>query len=220
MRERSSEPEWLDQGPDAGEALRSLRDLRFVNEWLGGRRALFAAVHPHLPAGGALLDVGCGSGDVPAYLLGRRGGNFKAVGIDIKPLHLTAAPPRLRRVAADLRCLPFLERSFDVVTACLILHHFDSCELPAVLAGLFRLARRALVVSDLHRHAVPLHFGRLAFPLLFRSPVSVHDGLVSIRRGFRPPELEAAFAAAGIAGVRVCRVFPYRLMAIAARGAP
>jgi hypothetical protein len=50
--------------------------------------------------------------------------------------------------------------------------------------------------------------------------VSVEDGLLSIRRGFRPAELREAFAAAGIPGVAVRRVFPYRLLAVAVRPGP
>jgi hypothetical protein len=46
--------------------------------------------------------------------------------------------------------------------------------------------------------------------------VSVHDGLLSIRRGFREPELRAAFAAADLRNVRINRQFPYRLLAVAA----
>ncbi len=73
------------------------------------------------------------------------------------------------------------------------------------------------MISDLSRAAVPYAFGRLLFPLLFRSRVSVEDGLVSIRRGFRPDELRAAFTAAAIPSVRVNRHFPYRLLAVATR---
>jgi hypothetical protein len=47
--------------------------------------------------------------------------------------------------------------------------------------------------------------------------VSVHDGLVSIRRGFRPAELRSAFEEAGLPHVRIRRRFPYRLLAIAVR---
>jgi SAM-dependent methyltransferase len=214
---RATEKEQLDEGVPEAEALRSLADLRFVNRWLGNRRSLLRAVRPHLAAGGRLLDVGCGSGDVPAFLLDRLPGPLLAVGLDVKTLHLRSAPAPVRRVVADVRRLPFADGTFDVVTASLFLHHFDTEELPGLLAGLHRLARRALVVNDLHRARVPYLFGRLAFPVLFRSPVSVADGLVSIRRGFRASELRAAFDRAGIAGVRIRRRFPYRLLAVAVR---
>jgi SAM-dependent methyltransferase len=217
LRARSTEPEQLDEGVPEAEALRSLADLRFVNRWLGNRGSLLRAVRAHLPPGGRLLDVGCGSGDVPAFLLARLPGPLLAVGVDVKTLHLRAAPRAVRRVVADVRRLPFPDGAFDVVTASLFLHHFDDEDLPEVLAGLWRLARRALVVNDLHRARVPHLFGRAAFPLLFRSRVSVEDGLLSIRRGFRPDELRAAFARAGLPAVTVRSRFPYRLLAVAAR---
>jgi ubiquinone/menaquinone biosynthesis C-methylase UbiE len=219
LRVRATEPEQLDEGVPRTEALRSLADLRFVNRWLGNRRGLLRAVRPHLPPGGRLLDVGCGSGDVPAFLLEHLPGPLRAVGVDVKTLHLHAAPRVVRGVVADVRRLPFPDRAFDVVTASLFLHHFDEGELPTILAGLLRLARRALVVNDLHRALVPYVFGRVAFPLLFRSRVSVEDGLLSIRRGFRADELSAAFERAGVPGVTVQRQFPYRLVAVVAADA-
>jgi 2-polyprenyl-3-methyl-5-hydroxy-6-metoxy-1,4-benzoquinol methylase len=220
LRFRATEPEQLDQGVPEAEALRSLRDLRFVNRWLGNRRSVLAAVRSQLPPGGRLLDVGSASGDLLADVLSHAPGPILAAGLDIKPLHLRYAPRAVRRVVADVRALPFPGRSFDVVTASLFLHHFDADELPGLLAGLFRLARRALVVSDLRRAAVPYLFGRACFPLLFRSRVSVEDGLISIRRGFKAAELHAAFATAGLPPPRVTRHFPYRLLAVCTRGDP
>jgi SAM-dependent methyltransferase len=217
LRDRATGRERLDEGVPEAEALRSLADLRLVNRWLGNRHALLRAVRPHLPPGGRLLDVGSASGDVPAFLLERLPGPLMAVGVDVKALHLRAVAPSVRPVVADVRRLPFRDGTFDVVTASLFLHHFDAPELPPLLDGLFRLAHRALVVNDLHRALVPYLFGKAAFPLLFRSRVSVHDGLLSIRRGFRAAELRQAFAAAGLPAPKVARSFPYRLLAVARR---
>ncbi|HEX9187653.1 MAG TPA: methyltransferase domain-containing protein [Vicinamibacteria bacterium] len=216
---RATDRELLDIGVDPGETRKSLGDLRFVNRWLGNRGVVRRAVRDHLPAGGRLLDVGCGSADLPAYLLAGLPGPLLAVGLDVKVAHLQAAPRSVRRVVADVRRLPFPDRSFDVVTASLFLHHFDAEELPALLRDLARLARRALVVNDLRRARAPFLFGLLAFPVLFRSRVSVSDGLLSIRRGFREPELRAAFDAAGLPRVAIRRSFPYRLLAVATTGA-
>jgi SAM-dependent methyltransferase len=219
LRARATLPEALDVGVAPDEALRSLADLRFVNRWLGNRRAFAAACLPYLREAPRprLLDVGCGSGDVPLALRAEMDGRLATVGADLKLLHLQAAPRALLGVVADAQRLPFAPRTFDVVTASLFLHHFADDELPPLLAGLFALARRALVVNDLRRAAVPYLFGRAAFPLLFRSRVSVEDGLISIRRSFREDELRRAFAAAGIDGVRVERHWPYRLLAVAER---
>jgi SAM-dependent methyltransferase len=222
LRRRARDPEQLDLGVDPAEAARSLADLRWVNRWLGGRRALAGTVLPYLRRSASrprLLDVGCGSGDLPSLLVESMGGEVLAVGLDVKLVHLREAPAALERVVGDVRTLPFRPGSFDVVTASLFLHHFDDEDLPSLLASLFLLCRRALVVNDLHRARVPYAFGCAVFPLVFRSPVSVSDGLVSIRRAFRPVELARAFASAGIQGVRVRRSFPYRLVAVAEKPA-
>ncbi len=219
LSRRATTPELLDGWVPEDEARRSLGDLRLVNRWLGGRRSLGKAVRPYLREGGGLLDVGCGSADLPAFLLRSLRARVTAVGLDIKPLHLREAPPEVHRVVADVRALPFGPRSFDVVTASLFLHHFDAREVPRVLRQLYELCRRALVVNDLRRARVPLIFGSALFPWVFRSRVSVSDGLLSIRRGFRLEELRASFAEARIEQVTIRRRFPYRLVAVAEREA-
>jgi SAM-dependent methyltransferase len=212
---RAEDPEELDQGVDPDEARRSLADLRFVNRWLSNRGAVWEAVAPHLLGPRrSLLDVGCGSADVPAWIRARVGDGLLTVGADLKLVHLQAAPREVHRVVADVRRLPFREGSFDVVLASLFMHHFDGEEVADVLGRLYALARRALVVNDLRRNPVPYYFGRLTFPLLFKSRVSVEDGLVSIRRAFHDDELRGSFAKAGIP-VTIRRHWPYRLLAVA-----
>jgi len=210
----------LDEGVPDEEALRSLADIRFVNRWLGNRGRLASLVRPYLEASprARLLDVGCGSADIPAYLLRQASRPLVAVGVDIKMLHLEAAPREVRRVRADVRALPFAPRSFDVVMASLFLHHFDAGEVADVLRGLFALTRGALVINDLRRARLPYAFAKATFPLLLRSRVSRNDGLLSIRRAFTPDELAAAFSEAHIP-VRIERTFPYRLLAVAERAA-
>lgn len=220
LSRRAEDPELLDEGVPPDEALRSLGDLRFVNRWLGNRQQLLAAVRPALADSTApsLLDVGCGSGDVPVWIASQIGRPVSVVGVDVKVLHLQAAPPALRGVVADVHALPFPDASFDVVTASLFLHHFDGPDVARVLCELFRVTRRLLVVNDLRRARVPYVFGRATFPLLFRSRVSVEDGLLSIRRAFTPAEMEEAFRQARIP-VRVASTWPYRLLAIARKAA-
>ena len=219
LTHRATEIERLDEGVPEKEALASLADLRFVNRWLGNQPRLMEAVRPYLAGSPRprLLDVGCGSADIPAALA-RAAPTMLAVGVDVKLLHVQGAPPEVRRVVADVRALPFPPGSFDVVTASLFLHHFDGAEAAHVLRALFTVARRALVVNDLRRSRVPYLFGLAAFPVLFRSRISVDDGLTSIRRGFTERELRAAFAEAGI---RACvrRTWPYRLLAVAEKAA-
>jgi SAM-dependent methyltransferase len=219
LRRRATEPELLDEGVSDAETVKSLGDLRWVNRWLGGRRALLNTVRPLLQGieHPRILDVGCGSADLPAFLVRSLPGKALAVGLDLKLLHLQQAPPEVRSVLADVRRPPFAPGSFDVVTVSLFLHHFDGADVAEVLRVLYGLSTRALVVNDLRRARVPYAFGRAVFPHVFRSPVSVADGLLSIRRAFTAAELQAAFRDAGIPEVRIRRSFPYRLVAVAPR---
>jgi ubiquinone/menaquinone biosynthesis C-methylase UbiE len=223
LHRRATDPEELDVGVPEDEALQSLADLRFVNRWLGGRGSLRAAVLPHLQASAhpRLLDVGCGSGDVAAFLASSCAHPVQAVGVDIKLLHVQQVPrEEVTPVVASVHALPFPDCSFDVVLTSLFLHHFDGDEATSVLSKLYALARRALVITDLRRARVPYVFGQLTFPWLFKSRVSRADGLLSIRRAFREDELRAALEAAGIRNARIQRVFPYRLLVVAARPDP
>jgi SAM-dependent methyltransferase len=216
LRHRSEEPEALDLGVEAGEARKSLADLRLVNRFLGNRRALLRMVRLHLGDSGRVLDVGAASADLLAELVPAEGGPVRGYACDWKRLHLLEAPARLHRVVADARALPFSSGACDVVMANLFLHHFTAAELPGLLGSLYAPARRALVVSDLRRAWVPYLFGHLAFPLLFRSRVSVGDGLVSLRRGFHEEELMQAARHAGVP-LRLRRSFPYRLLGVAVK---
>jgi SAM-dependent methyltransferase len=218
LRRRAHEPEILDGIVAEEEARSSLADLRFVNRRLSNTRRLVRTVLPLLDGVNRpmLLDVGCGSADLLDRIHRRSAQAPLAVGLDLKRTHLRLAPSSVTAVLGDIHRLPFSEGSFDVVMASHVLHHFDTPELSGILSALFRLARRALVINDLRRDLVPYLFGRVAFPLLFTSRVSVADGLISIRCGFRKKELAAAFREAGIP-VRIESCWPYRLLAVAER---
>jgi len=187
-----------DPGVDPALATRSLRDVARSNRLFGGQRAVVTSLAPMLQqaAPGAtfvLLDVGTGLGDIPRAVrvhAERRGARVVTVGLE-----LTAALAHAARASAhdvlcgDARMLPFATGSIDVVTCSQVLHHFDGPDADALLKELTRVAKRLVVVSDLRRSwlAVGLLW-LVSFPLGFH-PVSRHDGIVSILRGYTAPEL-------------------------------
>ena len=175
---------------------RSLRDVRVANTLLGGTNAVLAELRRVLPAldtHATLLDVGTGLADIPAKatLLARRQGvSLTALAVDEAESLLHAARSRVAAaVGADARRLPFRDASVDVVTCSQLLHHFPDDEVPAVLRELQRVARRAVVVSDLRRSWVAAGgFWLVSWPLGFH-PVTRHDGFTSVLRGFTCTEL-------------------------------
>ncbi len=93
-------------------------------------------------------------------------------------------------VLGDARSIPFRDKSVDVVMASQILHHFRGEDALAFVKEMNRVARSRVVISDLRRSVVAAAgFWIGSFPLRF-DPVTRHDGVVSVMRGFVPEELE------------------------------
>jgi len=231
---RSTRAELLDERPaDRGALRATLADLSRTNRWLGGRRALLAALEPLLLASDRpleVLDVGTGSADLPRALASRArrlGREVIVTAIDREPLVAAlaaetggAARPGLRILCADARRLPFADGSFDVVTASLFLHHFEHRDIVELLRRFLRLARRAVIVNDLRRHLVPWLFIRVASRVTLRHPIYAHDAPLSVLRGFTREELTKAAREAGAASFELRRRLPYRLvLTLAVEGA-
>ncbi len=187
-----------DPGADPALRARSLRDVRRSNAVLGGARAVINEVRRLLPSLGSdatLLDVGTGLGDIPAgvrRMAWRRGVTLTTFGVDGAPSLASATGSVLDGAAcADARRLPFADRSLDVVTCSQVLHHFDDAEIPGVLRELQRVARKAVIVSDIRRSWIAAAgFWLVSWPLCFH-PITRHDGFISVLRGFTSSELAA-----------------------------
>ena len=175
---------------------RSMRDVERANVLFGGRRAALAELAIALGKvnrTATLLDVGTGRGDIPAsaVILARSMGTaLHTIGIDMSlPLVTEVRNGNHQVLRGDALRLPFRDKSVDIVLASQLLHHFTDESAPAFISEMNRVARSSVVISDLKRSliaAAGLWLG--SFPLGFH-PVSRHDGVVSVMRGFLPVEL-------------------------------
>ena len=85
--------------------------------------------------------------------------------------------------------LPFADRSVDVIVCSQLLHHFADGDARGVIAELHRVARRGVVISDLRRSWLAAGGFWIASLALGFHPITRHDGVVSVLRGFTTAEL-------------------------------
>ncbi|WP_188667960.1 methyltransferase domain-containing protein [Tersicoccus solisilvae] len=166
-----------------------------------------------------VLDVGAGGGDV-ARSLARRAARD---GIDVA---VTAIDPDPRahawasahdgdagltyRAAASGELVATGER-FDVVVSNHVLHHLGAAELSGLLADTAALTAGVAVHNDLRRsRAAWLLYWIGTLPVARVRTFLRFDGLLSIRRSYRPAELAAMVPA----GWRVERQRFFRLLAV------
>jgi ubiquinone/menaquinone biosynthesis C-methylase UbiE len=200
---------------------RSLADVARANSLFGGTRAVLAELRPVLAAAHGrsltLLDIGTGAADIPLAARRaafRRGVDLTVIGADNSiPLAVQAKRRVTCALAANAFDLPFADRSVDVVVCSQLLHHFGEREIASVLREMNRVARVRVVVSDLRRSWLAAAGIWLAsFPLRFH-PVSRHDGVLSVLRGFTAAELSAHVVRAIGSAPRVTRRIGWRVTA-------
>ena len=225
LRRQTGRAELMDQPAVPPRMLaRSLADMRHLNRLFGWHRSVLRAVQSLLPATGpcTVLDVATGSGDLPlalAGLLAPRHGRACVIASDVHPTVLrlgrryTMNRGAVCWVGHDARLLPFPRGSVDVVTCASALHHFDEQDAIAVLAALASVARRGVVVTDASRSLLAL-LTVSVLSRLSRSPLTWHDGPLSVRRAYTADEAVALAQRAGWRRIQVQRPDPFRWLLI------
>ena len=210
---------------DAALVTRSLRDVATANTLFGGRRAVLREVDATLGtlaagrdgAHATLLDVGTGLGDIPWHarrLAERRGVRLTTIGVELsEPLAAASVARTGASMCADAFRLPLRDASVDVVTCSQVLHHFAEADGARLLVELSRVARVRVIVSDLRRSwLAAAGFWLASWPLGFH-PISRHDGVLSVLRGFTARELDAQVRGACGTVPRVRRRLGWRVTA-------
>jgi hypothetical protein len=210
-----------DPGAEPTVVAAHLRDIARLNAWLGGTRAVVAALDPFFRMGKGerqgkgeegrgqgtatwtLVDVGTGAGDIPravAAAARRHGIGLTLIGVERIPAaaRLARSSGGLHAVIADGSALPFAPGAADIVIASQVLHHLPRDTAVRWIGVLDRLARRAVVLADLRPSRLAMAALRLAAPILGVGRVTRRDGVVSLRRGYTRGQLDALLADAGV----------------------
>lgn len=200
--ERVLEPEVMD-GQEQSEAY-AAADFASVNEAFVER---FCGLFPWWSSGEA-LDLGCGPADIPLRLA-RRVPGARVLGVDASgpmlalgqaALEAAGVAGRVRLQEALLPAALGPARSFGAVISNSLLHHLPE---PAVLweaVARYGAPGAAVMVVDLLRPASEEEAQALVETYAVGEPAILrHDFFHSLLAAFRPAEVEAQVAAAGLA---------------------
>jgi SAM-dependent methyltransferase len=243
---RSRDKEMMDLPGQPRELLEeSLDDIRAINHYLGNYRSVMRGlarlVREQKLVGFSLLDVGTGSGDIPALITNwaqLRGIKTSIIALEPEPVTARLAAtltqrtnppfiPLLQRgkegdfrrfgisvVRGDGYAPPFRPASFDFVLASQLLHHFPEDKIVTLLRTWSKVARKAIIISDLVRHPVAYHGIRLITKLFTRNVMTRTDAPLSVQRAFTITEWRELFRRADVGPVELFPVFPFRVLAL------
>jgi SAM-dependent methyltransferase len=209
-----------DRNVDARIRHRAQTDIARSNRVLGGLRAAIAEIRRTIAENNGtstLLDVGTGLADIPKHAAAagaQMGVALTTIGVDAEPSLVAAARDCVTfGVCATGFALPFRDHSIDIVLCSQVLHHFDWADAERLLHELNRVANRAVIVSDLRRSWIAAAGFWLIAVLVRFHPVTRHDGVVSVLRGFTAEDLRRVVRAATGATPTVHRRLGFRLTA-------
>jgi 2-polyprenyl-3-methyl-5-hydroxy-6-metoxy-1,4-benzoquinol methylase len=214
--------EIMDGPCDEARLFATYRHFELANRVVSGWRRLYLRrVRPLLarPGGGTarLLDIGFGGGDIPRALA--RWADADGLALDVTAIDPDERAQRFARTADPGGRVRYLATTsgelrgrgerFDVVVSNHVLHHLGDGELRALLADSAGFGARLVLHDDIERSRLAYAawaVGALPFAV---DSFALVDGLRSVRRSYRAPEL-AALAP----GWRVERMFPWRLLLV------
>lgn len=229
---RSNEIELMDR-PDADEAklLRTVRQFRSINFFFSRSRAILnryvvRSIAAERRRRVTVLDIGAGGCEIAAWLVRR----VRRMGTEIEVYCLDSDPRIARMARRRYRGLPGLkvitgtvddlpaDFRVDYAFSNHTLHHMANDQVVALLRWLSDHVERCFVMNDLERSRFWHLMYTLVAGLLFHGTFSYTDGRISIRRGFRVPELRELVHRAELNGgpvdTRVENLLPGRVVVI------
>ena len=225
---RSAEKEMMDLPGNPKDLLvEDLHNLRRINRYLGGYRGVMKGlkrlVGKDKMSRFSLLDVGTGSADIPRIIVQwARDQGIEARVIALEPesvtaqeaVHQTQQWPEITVIRGDGIAPPFKAASFDFVLSSQMLHHFPEDKIIALLKAWSRLARKAILVSDLVRDPLAYCGIRVITQLFTRNEMTRFDGPLSVRKALTLNEWRKLFREAAVGPFRLVPIFPYRQMTV------
>ena len=211
----------------AFELFQNLRELEFINKYLGGHRISILGLKRLLNLFGTLnnkkiVDIGCGGGDsLKAMSSWARNRNQHPtfIGIDLQANCIEFAKtnceafPDIQLLCDDFRNV-FAQGKIDIVHASLFCHHFTEDEIIAFLQ-LCNKQKAIFVINDLERNPLAYYSINWLTWLFSKSHLVKNDAPLSVKRGFKKTEWKSILEQAGIKHYSVQNYWAFRHLVIA-----
>ncbi|PWJ59076.1 methyltransferase family protein [Dyadobacter jejuensis] len=220
FKHRSTQKELLDAVDIPEKDLfQNLKELDFINHWLGGYAVSFNALKDLLPRDKALcvVDIGSGGGDTLLRMESwaqQQGIDLKLVGIDQKEVCIQYAESRQRSgniqyFCDDYRNIGQYITHFDLIHASLFCHHLSHTEMVDLVR--FACERKCiLVINDLERNALAYWSIKVLTWLFSSSYLVKNDAPLSVLRGFKRVEWKKILQQAGAQHYRIKNKWAFR----------
>lgn len=204
-KHRTNEPEIMDDFDMEGDVLRDALDkIAKINRLLGGNQLTLDGVKKIINQNQTLekitiVDIGCGNGDMLRNLADYADElevKFELIGIDANQFTVNYAKelslhyPNIKYQCEDIFEKPFETLQYDILLCTLTLHHFKDEEIVKLMQIFKTNAKLGIVINDLHRSSISYRLFQILCFVFGLNTMSRQDGLVSILRGFKKPELE------------------------------
>lgn len=213
LEHRSEEAEIMDDLNCQGEVVdQTLRELDFINQWLGGNHVTISALQKVWSGLSkseelSVVDLGCGSGEMLrmiARLADKQNRKVKLIGIDANPHIIQYAVDYSKEFenvffkAIGIFSEEFRKEKFDIVIATLFFHHFSNEQLIQFFSQLTKQTNQAIIVNDIHRHTLAFYSIKWLTYLFSKSSMVKYDAPLSVRRAFKRKDLKSILEKAGI----------------------
>ncbi|MDQ6481522.1 methyltransferase domain-containing protein [Dyadobacter sp. LHD-138] len=207
FKNRSQKKELLDQENIPEQDLfQNLRELDFINHWLGGYDISFAGlkklIEPERKY--TFVDIGCGGGDTLKRIKkwrAKKGYHIDLHGVDLKLVCIRYAENNPENDGINFICDDYKNifnhiPQIDIIHACLFCHHLSNDALIRLIR--FAMERKSiLLINDLERNRFAYYAIKLLTGLFSKSYLVKNDAPLSVLRGFKKREWLAILGEAG-----------------------
>ena len=203
FKNRKIVPEIIDDFSWSGNDLeRNLEEIEWINKNLGGANTsvfpILKYIQKNLSQDITIADIGCGSGDLLKKIQDScdKIKKIELIGVDANINIIDLAKKKhfdqqeILFVHANILHNPEKIPQANIYMLNLFLHHFEENEIIYILDTLLNAKPKLIVINDLERSKIAYYLFNLLCKLKNASYATLHDGGLSIQKGFSKKEMK------------------------------